>query len=511
MSNPPAGHSRARDILLNTLTSYLRDAVDILSFIVLVPFLIKTLGTESFGLWSLLWSFISLFSLIDMGVGSSVVKYVGEAKGKGNINRQQQVISTIFWIYLGLGTVLMIAVLPCLLFFNEVFDIPLQQQGSAKTVLLILGVRSALGVPLDLFRGLLISFQRYRVANMYRMIATIAYFGSVLIILPDISKLWVLALLNLLMGVVPRVVMMIHAKVSLPGITLHPRYFQRSIVKEIFSFSIYFMIIRVSGLIYTRVDALIIKAYLPLEMVAIYAIAMRLSDTGERFCAQLNRVLTPVVAELQGADDQEKIKEVWYQGAKLTIAMATPLLLGLALLGEPLVRAWTGEEFISAVPVLYWLTSAAMVGIIHGNTHNILSMGGEQRYLAFALLASQVLNVILSILLITPLGIIGVGMATLCSTLPVEVLLIQRKACKMYQSTLWGFYKRTVFPMIPSALIMVGALTIIQSWWKIDTMVEVAGGEFIAIGLFGLSYWWIGFNSNERRYFMDKGLKRLRR
>ena len=76
MASSSSGRDSARDILLNTLTSYLRDAVDILSFIVLIPFLIKTLGTETFGLWSLLWSFISLFSLIDMGVGSSIVKYL---------------------------------------------------------------------------------------------------------------------------------------------------------------------------------------------------------------------------------------------------------------------------------------------------------------------------------------------------------------------------------------------------------------------------------------------------
>ncbi|HCQ00809.1 MAG TPA: hypothetical protein DIT99_08955, partial [Candidatus Latescibacteria bacterium] len=152
MASSSSGRDSARDILLNTLTSYLRDAVDILSFIVLIPFLIKTLGTETFGLWSLLWSFISLFSLIDMGVGSSIVKYVGEAKGRGDLNRQQQVISTIFWIYMVLGTLLMIGVLPCLLFFNQAFEIPAQQQDAAQTVLLILGFRSALGIPLDLFR-----------------------------------------------------------------------------------------------------------------------------------------------------------------------------------------------------------------------------------------------------------------------------------------------------------------------------------------------------------------------
>ena len=138
-------------------------------------------------------------------------------------------------------------------------------------------------------------------------------------------------------------------------------------------------------------------------------------------------------------------------------------------------------------------------------------MGGEQRHLAYSLLFSQVINLILSVILIKPLGIVGVGMATFCSTLPVEVILIQRKACRMHDCSLWDFYKKTVMPALPSTLITMVFLYNIQMCWNIDTLVDVAAGEIIAVGLFGLSYWGIGFNSKERRFIKDKGLKRIGR
>jgi O-antigen/teichoic acid export membrane protein len=502
---------RARDILLNTLTSYLRDGIEIVSFIALIPFIIRTLGTESFGLWSLVWSFVSLFSLIDMGIGSSVVKYVGEARGQGDLERQKKIVATIFWIYTALGAVLMLCVGASALFFNELFSIPEAQREAARMVLIILGARSALSIPLDLFRGILIGYQRYRVPNVYRTLGTIAYLILVLLFLPLAPTLWTLALLNMATGVIPRLLMVVYTRMHIPGVSLHIRHFDRSAVREVFSFSVYILIVQVAGLIYTRVDALIIQAYLSLEMVALYSIAMRLADTAERFCTQLNRVLTPVVAELQGAGEQENIRKVWFRGSKLSVAMATPLLLGLGFLAEPLIVTWTGPEFLPSVPALYFLVGATFIGVLQGNSENVLSMGGQQRFLAFALIGGQILNIALSVALIGPLGITGVGMATLLSAAPVGVCLIQIKAGRQLASSQWTFYRETVLPSLPSALLIAVFLYGVQRRWEIDTLWEVGLAESMAIALFGVSFWWIGFSPGERAYFLGKGLRMFRR
>ena len=94
---PPAQpKNRSRYILVNTLSSYGRDIIDTITFLVLIPFIIKTLGTETFGLWSLIWSFLAFFELADMGFGASVVKYVADARGRQDIERQQAIICTLF-------------------------------------------------------------------------------------------------------------------------------------------------------------------------------------------------------------------------------------------------------------------------------------------------------------------------------------------------------------------------------------------------------------------------------
>jgi len=503
-ASEPRPRNRSHYILTNTLSSYGRDIVDTITFLVLIPFIIKTLGSDAFGLWSLIWSFLALFELADLGFGASVVKYVADARGRGDKGRQQAVVCTLFWIYVILGVLVMAGVAASLLFFNEVFEIPPDQAESARWVLLIIGARSALYMPLGMFRGVLVGHQRMKVANGYKVLAGIAYFVSVLLILGRIPHLWVLAVINAVMGVLPMLAMLAHVKITVRHLSLHPKHFDKSLIRELTSFSLYFSLIQIAGMIATRVDAIVIKLFLPLEMVAIYSIGMRLSGKAEQFCSHLVKALTPVVAELHGGEDHQNIRAVWYRGSKLTIAFAMPLLLGLAILAEPLIVSWTSPEFRPSVPVCQWLTAAVMVAVIHGNTENVLSMSGHQKFLAFSILGCQVLNLALSLVFIHIYGIAGVAMATFIAYVPVYAGLIQTRAGRIHGRSLWDFYRSTLFPSIVPGLVMAGVLVGVQRYRPLTGLLEVAILECLGVLVFGIVFWMIGFNSKEREYFKEK-------
>ena len=396
-----------------------------------------------------------------------------------------------------------------LLFFNQVFEIPANQAESARSVLLIIGARSALYMPLGMFRGVLVGHQKMKVANGYKVLGGLAYFVSVLIVLSRIPDLRVLAGLNALMGVLPMFAMMVHVKMTLPELSLRPMFFDRSLVRELSTFSLYFSLIQIAGLIATRVDAIVIKLFMPLQMVAVYSIGIRLSGKAEQFCSHLIKALTPVVAELHGAGEQQNIRAVWYRGSKLTTAFATPLLLGLALLAEPLIISWTSPEFQMSVPVCQWLVAAIMISVIHGNTSNILSMGGQQKFLAFSILGCQVVNLGLSLFLIHIYGIIGVAMATFIAYVPVYVGFIQTRAGRVHERSHWDFYKSTLFPSIVPALLMAAFLVGVQRYRPVTNLVEVAILEILGSMVFAGAFWLIGFSGKERAYFKEKIIKRI--
>lgn len=496
------------NILVNTFSSYARDIVDILTFLILTPFLIDVLGKDQFGLWSLIWSIVSLFALADMGFGTSIVKYVADARGSGNIDRLRGVVCTTFWIYTGIGTILMLVVGTCLLFFNQLFDIPPEHQEAARSVMLILSLRVALCLPLENFRGVLNGNQKIKIANAYKILASISYFLAVLAVLRWVRDIRVLALLNLFAGLLPMLSMAIHAWLTLPGVSIHPKFFQPRLIKELSSFSVYFLLIQISALIYSRVDSVIIKGFLSLEMVAFYTIAIRLADKSNQFCNQLTRVLTPLMAEYNGAGKQEKVVAIWQQGTKAVVAFAIPLLVGLILLAEPLILAWAGEDFGAAVVPCQILVSACLITVIHSNTAGLLSMVGHHRFLAWTTLFSQLFNLGLSLVLIQYFGIVGVAVATLVAQVPQTIGMHLGRACREYGMTRRQFYQSTVAPALIPALSLVTTLTLLQTHFAIDTLPEVALAEFLGILSFGTTYWFFGLNAKERSGLQRKYVNR---
>lgn len=496
--------NRSRYIILNTISSYGRDMVDTIAFLVMIPFIIKTLGNEGFGLWSLIWSFLAIFELADFGFAASVIKYVADARGKQDNERLKKIVSTLFWIYVFLGSLVVAGIFSSLLFFNKIFQIPADQALLANTVLLILGVRSALYLPLGMFRGVLVGYQKMMVANIYKALANILYLLAVLVFLSISPDIRVLAWVNTVTGLIPMFAMMIHVKRIAPYLSISPRYFERNFVRELTSFSLYFSLIQMAGMIASRADALIIKLFLPLEMVGIYSIGMRLSEKATLFCSHLTRALTPVFAELHGSDDKSSAKATLFLGTKITIAFSTPLLLGLALLAEPLILAWTGPDYRAATPVCQWLVGAAMLGIAHGNSVNLLSMGGYQKFTAICIFAGQILNILLSLLAIKPLGITGVAMATFMATGPIYIGLIQVRACKIHNISIWSFYRATLAPSIIPAIIMSAFFGLVLQFHVLTNLLEVAILESLGILVFGAFFWIIGFRSTERAYLKDK-------
>lgn len=498
-------------ILSNALSSYARDGIEAVLFLILTPFIIHALGVEQYGLWSLLWAIISFFLLIDMGFGTSVVKFIADAQGKSDGDAHQRAVATLFWLYVGQAAILIGLVVTFATVFTDPFGIPAEWQTHARVALVILGVAAALGLPLAMFRGVLVGHQKQRVANGYKILASVLYFATTLVLLRLYPDLRVLAALNASALVLGYLATLVHTQLTVRHVSVHPRHFDRRLVRVLFGFSIFFALIHVSSVIATRVDAFVIHWALDLKAVAIYALAMRLSEKATQAGVQISRTLTPVVAELHGAGDEERIRLVWLRGSKMATAVAAPLFLGAALLARPLIVTWTSEEFAASATILQLLLAAGFVAVVHTNSLNLLSMRGEQRPLAFTLLGQQGGNLGLSILLVVPFGLVGVASATLVSALVVMAGVVMRRVCRQQRTSRWAFYRSTVLPSLAPAGFMTVGVVAWQLAHPVTSLLEVGLVEVGALAVFWVAFWRLGFDREERRWVQERAQRYLRR
>ena len=62
----------------------------------LLPFIILHVGVEDYGLYLLVGAFVGYFGLLDLGVGTSLVKYIAEYNAKGDKERINKMVNSTF-------------------------------------------------------------------------------------------------------------------------------------------------------------------------------------------------------------------------------------------------------------------------------------------------------------------------------------------------------------------------------------------------------------------------------
>src|SRR5437588_11703665 len=115
--------TRTAQFALNAATNYGRMLISILAVMLLTPYTISNIGNDEFGLWSLVISALGLLSLLDLGFGTGVVKYVAQSKAANDADRRNRVLSTLAAVYIAITLLSAVIIAVLALFFNQWFDI----------------------------------------------------------------------------------------------------------------------------------------------------------------------------------------------------------------------------------------------------------------------------------------------------------------------------------------------------------------------------------------------------
>src|SRR6516164_5380032 len=75
----------------------------------LSPYILHRLGDDAFGLWILVFSFTGYYGLFDLGIRSSIVKYVAQYTAANDHEGLARVINTSLFTYSCVALILLVA------------------------------------------------------------------------------------------------------------------------------------------------------------------------------------------------------------------------------------------------------------------------------------------------------------------------------------------------------------------------------------------------------------------
>src|SRR5260370_28597619 len=98
-------------VFKNVGSSWFALGVNILVGIFLSPYILHHLGDDAFGLWVLIFSITGYYGLFDLGIRSSIIRYVAKYSASAENNQFDRLINTALFSVLVIGVIALLITL----------------------------------------------------------------------------------------------------------------------------------------------------------------------------------------------------------------------------------------------------------------------------------------------------------------------------------------------------------------------------------------------------------------
>ena len=456
---PPSAPGRPyrRRVLLNTAATGAGNVWTILLTLVAVPALLAGLGPEAFGLWALLQTFSAVsgwLSLGDLGLTTASTRFVAEKAAVDDDPAIDRLIGTSLLLYTGLalaGGVLLAVV--GLLAFPTLFEVPGDLAAAfgvaivataAQTVAdqVNRGVQSALeGLQrVDLSRGLEAA---RKTLTIVAAVVTAALTG-------DLGRVAVASLAGSVIALGLSVLVLQRHR------SLWSLRFDREAASTLIAYGRTIAVLRPLGVIHRTMDRLLVGVLLGPSSVAIVEIAAQIQNGAMALMSASAYSVIPSASWIKGRGDRPKLRDLAMTGSRYTTLLTVPAALIPALLIGPLLSVWIGPEgAAAAVPAVLLLTYTCIGSPLQVGSELLVGVGRAGAVLRAAALAI-VVNLAASLMLIGPLGLNGVFVATIISA-TVLFPVLGRAILAEIEVPLRPFMDEVVAPVLrPTLLLTIG-------------------------------------------------------
>lgn len=152
------------------------------------------------------------------------------------------------------------------------------------------------------------------------------------------------------------------------------------------------------------------------ESAGLYGAMERFADVSILGSQSLGLVIAPQFASLYAAGRFSDMRRLVVQGQALCVAFTLPVAIGVACFGDA-IFALIGRDYQPGYQVLIALLVSACIASFSGTSAYVLQMTGRERTLLGITGLCAGVNVAVSLLLIRPCGLLGLGIAQIATSL----------------------------------------------------------------------------------------------
>ncbi len=340
-----------------------------------IPFVVRMLGNDSYGVLTLGTAIIGYFSLMDINLTQGSMRYIAEYHATGDSAKVNEVLSLSLLVYSVLG-ILGAAMLYISVdwFLMDMLKIPQKLQEISRTVFQL----SAFGFFMSFIHNYLISIpksiHRFDIASKIE-----AGFGIALMLLTVVLlylgyNLLEVVILRLVILFLDCLTLFIVVKKTIP----YARFASsigRDTVRKMLTFSGYSFFSKISATITANTDRLVIGAVISSAAVTLYTVPFMLVSRIMGISPRLSMIMFPVASEMGATGKREDLKKIYFVMNRHIFFLNIALTTIICLFSRQILQLWMGNDFAQQSYIILILISLAFFADSMTNLPSLLNDG----------------------------------------------------------------------------------------------------------------------------------------
>jgi len=504
---------KRKQIFTGAFINYLVIAVQMLSMVIITPFLISRLGDGAYGVYRIVFSIVAYMGILNFGFGNATVRFLTEIRAKNDPNREQEFLSIVKMLNLAAVIIAIAVGLVTYAIIPHAFSqsLTVSEINIAQQMFIILTISIVINILNDIYSAIVTSHERFiylRGLDFVRVILRVSLIVCVLMLHPSAVYL---VLIDLLLSVLVFCINIAYCNITLGT---KPKYsikvlkgIDREFYKPVIIYSALFFINLIVVQLIDNTSPIIIGMRLSSFDAAVYGAALTLSSGFWSFSLVISTIIFPTIVKTVSAGaSKDELTDIMTRISRVQALLSMLVVSVFFAFGRQFVDLWVGSSYEAVWMISTIIMFGTLLNSLTSTGHLILRAVNKQGFILSAYIAVFILNAGITFVIIPVYGIIGAAVCTFMSYAVVISCFLLPYLHKSVGISISRFIKSMILPVcVPIPFMILSYLLFnhiqLNNW--INLTLGVAG----YICIYGLIVYSFVINKEERSFAIGMFLK----
>lgn len=491
---------------IGVILNYINIGLGNLIPIFYTPIMLNLLGTSEYGLYKLSSSVTSYLSLMSLGIGAAVTRYLIKYRTMNDKEGEEKILGLFMVIFQFIAIITFIVGT----FLTMNLDVWYSQSLTnvqlfrMRIIVFIMVCNMSISFAISPYISVVNAHEKFVFQQWMNILSTcVAPIVNVIVLLKGFASIG-MVVSSLIIQVIVQFGYLVYVRNCLKIRAIY-KDLPLKYIKEILVFSFWVFLSNIVAQLYNATDVVMIGAVPTLATVgtAVYSVGTTLNNIANTMAMGMTGMLSPKIYRLVFSKVSVKeLTDFSIKIGRIQSYIISLIVSGFVAFGQPFIYFYAGKDYKEAYWVAAFIMIPNMIPLIQSTCLNIIIAQNRHRFRSIIYLIIAIINVIGTWIMMQYMGIVGAALVTGICLFVGQGVIMDWYYWRKIHLNIPRFWKEVgkvfVIPILLCSITMVIAKYV--SFYRISTMV---GGIVVYTLFFGILNWKFVMNKYEKKLCSD--------